>query len=70
MKKRILIKNGTLVNEGTSRVADLLIKDGRIERIDSQIDASADIEINAEGKNHLAYHHHTSYLATEKNILV
>jgi dihydroorotase len=50
MKKRILIKNGTLVNEGTSRVADLLIKDGRIERIDSQIDASADIEINAEGK--------------------
>jgi dihydroorotase len=50
MKKSILIKNGTLVNEGTSRVADLLIKDGRIERIDSQIDASADIEINAEGK--------------------
>lgn len=48
--KSILIKGGTLINEGTSRVADLLIKNGRIERIDVQIDASADIEINAEGK--------------------
>lgn len=48
--KSILIKGGTLVNEGISRVADLLIKDGRIERIDSQINTSADIEINAEGK--------------------
>lgn len=48
--KSILIKEGTLINEGTSRVADLLIKNGRIERIDVQIDASADIEINAEGK--------------------
>lgn len=48
--KSILIKEGTLINEGTSRVGDLLIKNGRIERIDVQIDASADIEINAEGK--------------------
>lgn len=48
--KSILIKGGTLINEGTSRVADLLIKNGRIERIDVQIDASVDIEINAEGK--------------------
>ena len=48
--KSILIKGGTLINEGSSRVTDLLIKNGRIERIDVQIDASADIEINAEGK--------------------
>lgn len=47
--KSILIKNGTLVNEGKQQTADILIKNGRIERIDAQIDAHADIELNAEG---------------------
>ncbi|MCI5082689.1 MAG: dihydroorotase, partial [Saprospiraceae bacterium] len=47
--KSILIKNGTLVNEGKQQTADILIKNGRIERIDAQIDAHADVELNAEG---------------------
>ena len=48
--KSILIKNGQLINEGKIFEADMLIKHGRIERIDSTIDVPADIEINAEGK--------------------
>lgn len=50
MLKTILIKNGQLVNRGTIEVADILIKNGHIERIDKQIDVKADIAINAEGK--------------------
>lgn len=45
----ILIKAATLVNEGTLKVSDVLIKDGRIEKIDNQIDFQADREINGEG---------------------
>src|ERR1700761_8066598 len=45
----ILIKSATIVNENKQFVADLLIKDGLIERIDGTIDAKADEEINAEG---------------------
>ncbi|RWY53964.1 dihydroorotase [Mucilaginibacter gilvus] len=45
----ILIKAVTIVNEGKQFVADLLVKDGRIDRIDSTINATADREINAEG---------------------
>lgn len=45
----ILIKNATIVNEGRQTQADLLIKDGFIEKIDKQINALADKEINAEG---------------------
>ena len=45
----ILIKNGQIINRGTIKVADILIRNGRIERIDHQIDAQADREINAEG---------------------
>lgn len=45
----ILIKAATLVNEGVVRVADVLIKNGLIEKIESQIDVQADHEINAEG---------------------
>lgn len=44
----ILIKSATVVNEGRQFVSDILIKDGFIERIDAQINASADLEINAE----------------------
>ena len=45
----ISIKNGQLVNRGVIFPADIFIKRGRIERIDSIIDAKADIEIDAEG---------------------
>lgn len=51
MEKTILIQNGTLVNEGRTFSADILIKNGRIERIDNLIDASADITIDAGGKH-------------------
>ncbi|MEN8254114.1 MAG: dihydroorotase [Verrucomicrobiota bacterium] len=47
----ILIANANLVNEGSSRPADVLIKDGRIEKIDSSLtDQSADKVIDAQGK--------------------
>ncbi len=45
----ILIKQATIVNEGKQLVADLLIKNGLIERIDSRIDQHADTVIDAEG---------------------
>lgn len=45
----ILIKSATIINENKQFVADLLIKDGLIDRIAPQIDVKADQEINAEG---------------------
>jgi dihydroorotase len=45
----ILIKAATIVNENKQYVADVLIKDGLIDRIDSIIDQQADEIINAEG---------------------
>jgi dihydroorotase len=45
----IIIKKATIVNEGRQQVADVLVKDGFIERIESQINTLADKEINAEG---------------------
>ncbi|PWK79966.1 dihydroorotase [Mucilaginibacter oryzae] len=45
----ILIKAATIVNEHKQYVADVLIKDGFIAKIDSQIDVQADQIINAEG---------------------
>ncbi len=45
----ILIKAATIVNEHKQYVADVLIKDDLIDRIDSVIDAQADEIINAEG---------------------
>jgi dihydroorotase len=45
----ILIKQATIVNEGKQFVADILVNNGLIERIDSHIDAHADTVINAEG---------------------
>ncbi|MBL7725887.1 MAG: dihydroorotase [Chitinophagaceae bacterium] len=44
-----LIKNIQIVNEGQIKNADVLITNGRIEKIASQINAGA-IEINGEGK--------------------
>jgi dihydroorotase len=45
----ILIKQATIVNENRQFVADLLVKDGLIDRIDSHIDVPADLMINGEG---------------------
>lgn len=45
----ILIKHAQVVNEGEQRALDILIKDGRIEKIAATIDQKADQEINAEG---------------------
>lgn len=45
-----LIKGATVVNEGISKVQDVLIKNGHIERIDSNIQPTGNCEeINAEG---------------------
>jgi len=49
--KTILITNANLVNEGTSRPADVFIKNGRIEKIASSLtDQPADTVIDAQGK--------------------
>ena len=45
----ILIKQATIVNENRQFVADVLVKDGLIDRIDTTIDVIADQLINAEG---------------------
>ncbi len=45
----ILIKSATIVNENKQFVADILIDDGLIIKIESTIDAPAEREINAEG---------------------
>lgn len=45
-----IIKNGTIVNEGKQLVADILIKENRIEKIAASISTPENIqEINAEG---------------------
>ena len=44
-----LIKSATLVNEGQQTVADVLIKDGLIEKIGIGLSAQGAHEINAEG---------------------
>jgi dihydroorotase len=46
----ILIKNGAIVDRGAIRHGDLLIRNGRIERIGGVIDSPADQEIVAEGR--------------------
>lgn len=45
----ILIKSATIVNEGQIAQADVLIREGFIERIDSHISDIGATEINAEG---------------------
>src|SRR6195952_5499604 len=45
----ILIKSATIVNENEQFVADVLVKDGLIDRIDKTITVNADEVINAEG---------------------
>jgi dihydroorotase len=46
----VLIKNGLLFNRGSSFESDILIKEGRIEKISSSIDTHADQVIEAHGK--------------------
>jgi dihydroorotase len=47
----IIIKQAQLVNEGTSKVCDVLIKNGRFERIDNNISvAEKCTEVSAEAK--------------------
>jgi dihydroorotase len=49
--QRYLIRNAIVVNEGSSRAADVFIENGRIDRIDSHISPKGNYqEINAEGK--------------------
>jgi dihydroorotase len=51
MSKSILLKGGTIINEGKRFIADILIKNDRIERIDPSITVGyATKEINIEGK--------------------
>ncbi len=46
----VLIKSATVVNEGKQEVTDVLVKNGRIEKIGTGIQPEADCrEINAEG---------------------
>lgn len=47
--KTYLIKQATIINEGKQWVGDVLIKNQRIEKIDTRIDYPNAIEINAEG---------------------
>ncbi len=46
---KTIIKGGRVVNRGEIKTADVLLQNGRIERIDSVIDTPAKREINAEG---------------------
>ena len=51
MSKSILLKGGTIINEGKRFIADILIKNDRIERIDPNITVGYAVEeINIEGK--------------------
>ncbi|MCP4120618.1 MAG: dihydroorotase [Bacteroidetes bacterium] len=45
-----LIKGGQLINEGQIVAADILVRNGRIERIGPGLEDAAAIEINADGK--------------------
>jgi len=51
MSKSILIKEVQVVNEGKITPSDIYIKNGRIEKIASNIDKKADIEIAGEGRH-------------------
>ena len=50
--KNIVIKNVSIVNEGTTKTGDVWIRDTRIEKIGSQLDPSMRIEeIDGTGKH-------------------
>ena len=46
----ILIQNANIINEGRSNTGDVLVRNGRIDRIDPHIKTDADILIDATGK--------------------
>jgi len=46
----IIIKNGQIINEGTIQTGDILIKNGRIEKIGGIIDTPVASEIDATGQ--------------------
>lgn len=46
----ILIRNARIVNRGKTQEGDIFIRQGRIEKIASPINASAQIELDASGK--------------------
>jgi dihydroorotase len=46
----MLIKSATIINEGEQYIADVLIKDGRIEKIASSISAEDEEVIDGTGK--------------------
>ena len=46
----LILKNGTLVNEGSIYESDIAIKGDRIEKISSSIDAEAKKIIDLDGK--------------------
>jgi len=46
----ILIKNAEIVNEGSIRPGEVLVRHGRIDRVDRTISADAEIVIDAKGK--------------------
>jgi len=48
--KSIIIKNTQIVNEGRIFAGDVLVKNGRIERIDNQIDTNVNVVIDGKGK--------------------
>lgn len=50
--QKYLIKNIQVVNEGKIRASDVLISNGRIEKIESQINGADKnySEVNGEGK--------------------
>ena len=51
MSKSVILRSGTIVNEGKQFVADILIKNNRIEKIEPTIQNTEAIEeINIEGK--------------------
>ncbi len=51
VSKSYLIKSGKIINEGTSEVKDIFIKNGRIEKIGHDISISENhLEVIAEGK--------------------
>jgi dihydroorotase len=48
--RTIIIKNANIVNRGKIVQGDIEISNGRIQRVDNQINKDADIEIDATGK--------------------
>lgn len=49
MRTSLIVRNARFVNRGQIRQADVLVKNGRIEKIAPSIDVSADIELEAQG---------------------